>query len=61
MSELIACWHCGEEVSSLERVCPHCGQTPEKSTKAAYYPLKVVGMFVVVAAVVVTGYTLVVG
>jgi hypothetical protein len=61
MSELVPCWHCGEEVSTLETVCPHCGQSPKKSTKAAYYPLKIVGVFAVVAAVVVVSYTLLIG
>lgn len=60
MSELMACWHCGEEVSTLEAACPHCGQPPKKSTKAAYYPLKIVGVFAVVAAVVVIAYSLLV-
>ena len=61
MSKLVPCWHCGEEVSTLETVCPHCGQPPKKSFKAAYFPLKVVGIFVVVAAIAVAVYALLVG
>ena len=60
MAQLVACWHCGERVSPLEAVCPHCGQAPKKSAKAAYYPLKVVAVFSVLAAIVVIAYTLII-